>query len=222
MSRSNARRGLGLLIELAVVFIGVLIALAADSWVGEREDQARVRGYVLALRGDLAQARLSLEEQLELNAVDLEQAQYADSLVRGLVEAGETARVGGISWRGMPVVPMGTFEALLATGDINLLDDSLRTALVAGHAALRPHVATLERLYELGAVNVREHLFTLARLRVTERLEPGPIPSEVARRVPEVRATFLLHAGMLMNRRDALSGLHDIVRSMEIRLADDP
>ncbi len=47
-----------LVAELVVVFLGVLVALTADSWWRGQQDIDRALGYMRALQADMSQARV--------------------------------------------------------------------------------------------------------------------------------------------------------------------
>ena len=57
MAGTPKARALALLLELGVVFLGVLIALAADSWFQSGQEAERELAYMLALQSDVIEAQ---------------------------------------------------------------------------------------------------------------------------------------------------------------------
>lgn len=217
MRESRLRGGVGLLLELGVVFLGVMIALGADSWVQGRDDQVRIESHLRALEADLAASRASIQFRLEQTAAQRERADTAFARLMS-DEPIDGATIGLVGWGDHPALSLGTFNTLLATGDINLLGDSLRVAIAGAFTALEPEVVSLDLLYEMGAQITRDHIFVMAEFRETGD-SFGSVPLETARRDPRIVATFFLYGGALGNRRTALTAMLDIVTELEARLA---
>ena len=123
-------------VEFVVVVLGILCALAADSW-WERVQEERIEtGYLLRLSGDLQMSRDSLEEDLATHR------KWADSTRLVLIELKTGPNLSGAELLqeaigfaiGLSVwYPYHTtYEELLSTGKLALISsDSLRAALGA-------------------------------------------------------------------------------------------
>jgi hypothetical protein len=128
--------------EFLVVATGVLVALALNAWWQGREDVARERAYLQQLSVDLQtneqMARTTLEYMDErvqlgsrlLDAIRTRPLPPPDSLDHWL------DGFLGVA----PLYPwMGTVQALIETGDLNLIrNDALRTGIIdyVGHVQL--------------------------------------------------------------------------------------
>lgn len=121
--------------ELAVTFVGVLLALAASAWWGERQDRSRERAYMAQLTSDVDRAlapsklpaSVAAESSAALATVHLIRAfrapkpPPADSIAQWLFAAESFDSY---------VPPLGTARALLSTGDINLIRSDIVRAIV--------------------------------------------------------------------------------------------
>ncbi|HYH82038.1 MAG TPA: hypothetical protein VEX86_19685 [Longimicrobium sp.] len=141
-SRAGARlaewtwsRILWLAPELTIVVAGILIALAIQSWADGRDDRAREREYLHQLVADLRETeRLVLRDDsihrvrdrsgvMLLHAFFTPERPPRDSVLVWAINA---------TWYEPRRPIMGTAEALVATGDLALLEDhALRTAVTS-------------------------------------------------------------------------------------------
>jgi hypothetical protein len=121
--------------ELTIVVAGILIALAIQSWVDGRDDRAREREYLHQLQGDLRETeRLvmrddSIHRVRDRSGVMLLHAFFTpdrpprDSVLVWAIDA---------TWYEPRRPVLGTADALVATGDLALLQDhALRAAVTA-------------------------------------------------------------------------------------------
>lgn len=180
--------------ELAIVVIGVLIALGADSWWDGRQERARAREYVEALEAEVAESRRLLERRL---AAARTWKASADSLGAALADSTSPSTadvVRAFGWPGTPSLPMGTVEALIETGDLRLLRPELRLALLRERSQRAVRRSALDRLFALASQNVRD--FTLAREEVAPGAPGAGLPVAAGRRSPEVRALVRLQRGL--------------------------
>jgi hypothetical protein len=117
------------------VVVGILVALALNAWWAQRQDADRERAYLRQLDADLAETESSIAgydrflrpvdstASLLVRAYRMPTPPPGDSLAAWLL-------VG--SRFGVPRPVLGTVEALVATGDLGLVqDDTLRTEIVA-------------------------------------------------------------------------------------------
>jgi len=123
-------------VEFVVVVLGILCALAADSWWNGVQERRIETGYLLRLSGDLRMSRASLMEDLAPHR------QWADSTRFVLNELKSGPNPGGVELlqkaiglaTGLSVwYPYHTtYEELLSTGNLaHISSDSLRAALGA-------------------------------------------------------------------------------------------
>jgi hypothetical protein len=134
--------------ELTIVVAGILIALAIQSWVDGRDDRAREREYLRQLLADLRETeRLVLRDDsihrvrdrsgvMLLHAFFTPERPPRDSVLIWVLDA---------TWYEPRRPVLGTADALVATGDLALLqDDALRAAVTAYIAESR--MLTAEQL----------------------------------------------------------------------------
>ncbi len=121
--------------ELTIVIAGILIALAIQSWADGRDDRDHEQQYLRQLRADLLETeRLVLRDDsvhrvrdrsgvMLLHAFFTPQRPPRDSVLVWALNA---------TWYEPRRPILGTAEALVATGDLDLLQDlAMRTAVTA-------------------------------------------------------------------------------------------
>ncbi len=208
--------------ELVIVVVGVLIALAADSWREGRQDRARALSYVQALESELITARAELLDAVRETEAMADSAASFYRGLRPLADGPDERGLGGLYWPELPVVPTATIDALLLSGDINLLPDAgARSVLINERSAIEMQVATLERLYEVASFNIPRFLLAIAVLREEGGLAPGAaVPFALARGSPDIEAALELHRGMTRNRLNALRRILESMDALGIAAAD--
>jgi hypothetical protein len=150
--RRRVRRLRWFLAEFLVVVSGVMVALALTSWAGERRDLGREQAYLRQLSTDLAANEESLKEYITLhrNRAEaaarvlhrfwLEDPSADDTLVADLSLPRGNARYRPI---------LGTAEALISTGDLNLIrSDPLRASVLAYVEGVNFSLADVHRYEE--------------------------------------------------------------------------
>jgi hypothetical protein len=154
----------GALREFFIVVTGVFVALLAQAWWERRHERGLERDYLRQLYVDTRENERRLAEAISedsvagigaaraLAALDMMDPQPApDSLLEWVTSAGRSADF-------RPV--MGSYRALLGTGDIRLIrNDSLRALLIAYAASLESENARLAQIRG-GVINM---IGTLAR-----------------------------------------------------------
>ena len=121
--------------QLLVVTTGILVAIALNAWWDARQDRAREQTYLRQLDADLAETQASVAGYDQfLRPVD----RVAARLVRAYRSPTRPPADSLMTWLlvgsrfGVPRPVLGTAEALVATGELEIVrDDSLRTAIVA-------------------------------------------------------------------------------------------
>jgi hypothetical protein len=123
-----------LVLELALLILGILIALAVDGWMDDRRDARVERAYLERLERDLQQNLVILDE-----FVAFESRQTADGMLvyrglRGVPGIEREAIAEGLNHltnRRTLRLMRATYQDLLSTGNIGLIrDQSLRDAVV--------------------------------------------------------------------------------------------
>lgn len=122
--------------EIVVVVSGVLIALAANAWVGERAARAEERTVLRSLRADFETNRGRLDSLDLFNERVLESGQAILSLLGAEPPATDPSRIDSlisvlVEWDAYEPVT-GRLDALLSSGQIGLVqNDRLQAALAA-------------------------------------------------------------------------------------------
>jgi hypothetical protein len=164
-------RGLG---ELTVITVGVLLALAADGWRQDREDQASEFQYLERLQADLVSDSVTLAQGLEVyrsKQTALPQLIEASSSP-GTLSPGDIgdrlASVTEWSWAGLPRANSDTFDEMVSSGQLGLIRD----------ATLRSELSQYYRLYENSRFGIE-----------TRRTRLAPFSYELVRRPAWSRTT---------------------------------
>ena len=106
------------------------------------------------------------------------------------------------------LVPMGTIDALIGTGDINLLGSPvLRNVIIQE----RSRMAALEAGFSDIGLMIRDaqllRLREMERVRTAHGLGPGPIPTSAIRTSPDLIAGYAAHRTALSNQAGLMESL---------------
>ncbi|HET7924837.1 MAG TPA: hypothetical protein VFL30_08050 [Rhodanobacteraceae bacterium] len=135
LNRLRERDWLAAFIELAIVIVGILIALEVSNWNEERLDRDRAAHFLQRIHGDLLTDRRNIDATLAFWA---KVARYGDIAI-AFGESGHPA--DGPAWntvlayyqasQTMPYTATDTtFEEMRSSGDLGLIaDEGLRTEL---------------------------------------------------------------------------------------------
>ena len=119
--------------EFAVVVAGILVALALQSWWGSRQDSRRERAYIRQLVADLTETEKRFTEaEMRVSPHDLARAKLLHAFWNPTTTHHDSVIVCAdmSGYYEDPRAILGTAEALVATGDLNLIkDDSVRAAI---------------------------------------------------------------------------------------------
>ena len=182
--------------EFVVIVLGVLIALAADSWRQGLQDRDRLLTHLTALQADLAATSRELDDALEEDSLTLVSVlMVVDDLRIGTATGtpGERGRFYWSSWE--PRV--GAVNTLIHTGDISLLEAG---ALQQG----------IER-YESAVVAVRRWLSGSDRSMWDNLREANAVGETLANRAG---TTFGMDASATRFGADLLKGIaYDVLRA---------
>jgi hypothetical protein len=142
----------GVLREFATIVAGVLVALAGQAWWSAREARGLERDYLRQLFVDTREnarrldASIAREGRVRTSQEALATALYAP---RPLPSADSLRRLldGPVFSAGTFDPVVGTYTALVSTGDLRLIrNDSLRSQLVA-YAGLLDHLHAMQQFY---------------------------------------------------------------------------
>ena len=211
------RRAITLAVELLVVVLGVLIALAADSWWATRADEARAEQYLRSIQADAVQAEADLAETisaLETLLTGLEE-------FRAVVEAEEPAPASmtlpPTGLRERFYAPTGMIRALLMTGDINLIAPTTRATLIGAEAEIQQRIMQSERFADMIVTAFRDLDLPMRRLAVAGQGGPsGRITAAQVQRSPEARyaiRAFIVAYGNQLGEHLAMRDAFEEIRS---------
>jgi len=134
--------------EVTIIVVGILVALAIQSWVDGRDDRAREQEYLHQLRADLRETeRLVMRDDsvhrvrdrsgvMLLHAFFTPERPPRDSVLVWAIDA---------TWYEPRRPIQGTAEALVATGDLALLQDHALRGAVTSYLA-ESRMVTAEQL----------------------------------------------------------------------------
>ena len=144
-SRVSLARALG---EFAVIVLGVLVALAVDSWVQEQRDRVAERDALLRLIEDVRQDTASFAFQLQSLREKSEALLIVESAVRQGLVRGDTLRFQralqastAFGWGMLPLRSV-TIDELTATGGLDLISDPSVLRAVLNYRANATHRRT--------------------------------------------------------------------------------
>jgi hypothetical protein len=115
-------------VEGVVIVGSILLAFGIDAWWGEREEAFQRTAVIDGLRSDFEAARDDLDRVIDFH---LEGLQATEALMQigadGPLTEARSARVdslfAGVTLTASFDPPLGTLEALISSGDLDLLDD---------------------------------------------------------------------------------------------------
>ena len=200
-----------LLLELTIVFVGVLIALAADSWRSDREDAARGATLLGALQVDLEEADGRLGDVLGVT----------DSRLTALREFIEWLQSDLPTPEGMSLpdlriealaIPTGTLDLLASTSDMRLVtDEDLRNTIIRASAALK--AAELERGRLQAATYAVNRGFAVPWQALRIQGVEG-LPPEVVRASAELSGAYVQHFVLVQGDQPALTRMSESIESV--------
>jgi hypothetical protein len=129
MTYSNEIQWKRIVVEATAIVGSILLAFAIDAWWEERLDQVRATEYLSQVRADSHENILRLTEAIQLEKAQLKATQEILTALRSpdpmtLDSAREwTQFEPGYLWYSDPRLLEGAISALVATGEVNLIDD---------------------------------------------------------------------------------------------------
>ncbi len=114
-----------LVLELALLIVGILIALAVDGWMDDRRDARLERQYLELLVRDLDRDLEVLDEFLGYEERQVADSVFAYRALRGGVAAEDREAVADaltrLTWRRTLRLTRATYTDLLSTGNLRLI-----------------------------------------------------------------------------------------------------
>lgn len=224
---SRAAQAVG---SLVTIIVGVILALAANAWWQNRQDRARIHGYLEMVRVDLRATDSLIDKAI---AEDERSADASQRMVNTLLSAR--------SWAALPESAdphfgiddvwfrTGTVDALLSTGDINNVGSvTLRSALVRYVDEVDQIRSSLRQVETAAWSNTRayqraeQELIATAGTEALRRRASGlPVVQILrsfslaqVRRYPQITAAFQLHNIAMANRIEILKNAKAPVESL--------
>lgn len=153
MSDATGRLSLRLLAELVVIFAGVFVALAVDSWWEEREAHVRLASSLEAVARDLDIAREEVDSAiLRDSTLTASLKPMLEALGRGESIGLDSIPTGVRLGMRLPIIPYGTLRLVAGSDDSRLLSTvEARSALIQGLSLLQRN----DRLNESLAAEAR-------------------------------------------------------------------
>ena len=220
--------------EFLVVVTGVLVALLLNAWYQDRENRMREERYLQQLVANLRETERLMSQA---DSVSLQRDRDLKALVRMYRGSAPPVRDSVLLWSlqigyDNPVPVLGTADALLTTGDINLIrDPAVRAALTSyvstSRDYLMPWVLQLEDdfieartayrarvdYFEAGALRTASgrtpELERVASFDELGRVDPFPLDMDVLVRD---RAVYALLGRMLLAKAQMVAARDELRR----------
>ena len=123
------------MLEVGLVFLGLLLAFTADRWWEAQQEKAVTRSYVERLASDFAESRRALEATAGLHEDIVEAAQSFLAVVASgnadSIQAEVPELVPRIFAGSTTSLVTGTLDEMKSTGSLDLLNEDVRRALAA-------------------------------------------------------------------------------------------
>lgn len=164
-------------VEAAAIVVSILLAFSIDAWWQDRSDQIRLKEYLSQVRADTLDNQRRLTEALQLEKGQQGVVQEILVALRSPVPMTlDSARKWtqlepGFIWYSDPRLLDGAISALVATGDINLVNDPrVKTSLINYLGQLKADLNEIDRGVNQFLIHESELLraFELARTPGTE------------------------------------------------------
>jgi hypothetical protein len=168
-----------LLAEGAAIVVSILLAFAIDAWWQDRSDQIRLNEYLGQIRADMLENERRLVEALQLEQAQLSAVEAILAALRNpepmtLQSAREwTQFEPGFLWYSDPRLLEGALNALVATGEINLVKDPrVKTSLIKYLAQFKADWNEFDRNVSQ-YLSHKDELARILELARTPNIEPG-------------------------------------------------
>lgn len=135
-----------LVAEFAVIVVGVFVALTADAAWDSREEGVRLDDYLERFQVDLQASREDLREAIRRDSVVRASALSFELGLNAVPRASAEDLdewLGGVSFPSLYAPRVGTFQAMIQSGDLYLIEDS------AIHSAILAYLSEVDRFDRL-------------------------------------------------------------------------
>lgn len=170
--------------ELALIFVGVLLAFQFETWQGSREDALRATEQLQALEVDFLETRdrltatiLQQERMLKLSATLVDMVDGIRPVTADPDSIRSMFGGGALSWwRSEPVT--GAYDAMISAGDVGLIGNGDLRRLLAEYAAdveagFEDHTSSMDLLNRLYG-EVDEMMLSFSTSNVRDRVGVAP------------------------------------------------
>ncbi|CAA9349852.1 MAG: hypothetical protein AVDCRST_MAG68-3611 [uncultured Gemmatimonadetes bacterium] len=210
--------------ELVLVIAGVLIALAVDSWRGDRNDRNRERAYLRQLLSDVRATERRLETSIaEDSVIFANVSRFMDAAntyhaTAGPAPSADSLRSWAVTAYSSFVPLTGTYSALMQNDGLRLLrNDSLRFHVIAFAATMASSQDVLR--HTEGQTWRNSERADLAWWRNLMQPSGGrrwrrEADVEALLRDPEILNTFTMQRTVGENRLGTMRGLREPVATL--------
>lgn len=134
---------LAVLVELAVVIVGILLALQVDQWASDRAERGRERAYLWRLAGDLRAEQQGVKDAEQFARNRLEAVALLEDMADGTIDEPDVRRVPWAvetaSWRSFPKTTAYVVTELQTSGQMGLIRSVDLRKGIADHYAQIAH-----------------------------------------------------------------------------------
>jgi hypothetical protein len=186
----------GVAAELAVVFVGVLIALGVNSWWAAHQDHARLHADLQTLAQDMDQAALVLDTAIRYDSANVALfTEIHDGLLAH--DSARYDRLASLPDLGIRIapVPLGTLRFLVDGGEVRLIQNpEERARLIEDLSKIELYQGWMDDLATEG-----RHAFDTADRAIDESAVRGTRWPEAAVGNPDVISAMRLAASRISN-----------------------
>lgn len=220
MAEATKSRVLALFLELGVVFLGVFIALAADSWSQSRQEARRELAYIQALQRDVIEAQGRVALAIEETSVFLKEAEVFLNLLRSDAPMPDSTSIARLNISPM-TLPMGTLDALLETGDVNLLShEGLRATIINQRSEIGTWLSLIEQFNVTVLANVARQSVAVEEISSKYRDAAEPMPLVALRESPTFIAAYEIHRNALNNHLGFMNSINRSLTTLELSVSE--
>lgn len=195
--------------ELAVIVLGVLIALGAQAGYEARVDHQRETIYLAELHRDLQLSIEGADATLERSDSLIQELQGFLEEVRASEPLADSLSAPIPSATSIPVV-MGTLTALVSQGDLDLVrSPQLRREMIIVSSSVSGALEINREFLSVGAALSQEWLEMREIIRVEDALPDLRIPARSVRARPRMVGLYARHLNLLQNMHTQYSIIRD-------------
>jgi hypothetical protein len=187
--------------ELAVIVLGVFLALVADAWREAQVDSRRETEYLRSLASEVERSISSIDDVIR------DDSAYAARSVTMYRLLSTTDPPEDSGWRsslglaaGGATLATATVRTLMSTGDIRLIrSDSLRVAIVDLAGSLEAHLTWVAQFDQMNNDVLQRQIVELEAIAAMAGW-PDTIPIASYRGRPSLTAAYRIHVAALRTK----------------------